>query len=120
MMPHMRHTGRGTRAVTESLVYVGIKGTVLALDRRTGVAVWQTPLKGSQFVNVVFDGDCVLATARGEVYCLDPLTGQIRWNNPLTGMGWGLITIAGSSIVPMAEQQSQDAQAASAASSSTT
>jgi outer membrane protein assembly factor BamB len=105
------------RATTSSsLIYLGIKGTVVALDRRTGAELWRTPLKGSQFVNVVLDGDSVIATARGEIFCLDAMTGRIRWNNPLTGMGWGLVTLAGTSIAPMAQQQADDAQAAAAAS----
>lgn len=102
--------------MTSSLIYLGIKGTVIALDRRTGAAIWRTPLKGGQFVNVVLDGDLIFATARGEIFCLDAMTGQILWNNPLTGMGWGLVTLAGTSIAPMAQQFANDAQAAAAAS----
>ena len=104
---------RGTR--TDSLMYLGVKGSVVALDRRTGVEAWRTELKGSDFVNVVLDDSALYATARGEVYCLDPLTGRIRWNNPLKGMGWGLITIAGESIVPMAQHRAAQAAAAAAA-----
>ncbi len=77
-------------------VFVGIKGSILALERATGRQLWQTPLKGSDFVNLVLDGDDLLATTRGEVFCLDPASGRIRWNNPLKGMGWGLATIATS------------------------
>src|SRR5688572_2990487 len=95
-----------------SLLYLGIKGTVLALDRASGMEQWRTPLAGSDFVNVVLDGDSVYATTKGEIFCLDPLSGQIRWNNPLKGMGWGLITIAGSSIVPMAQKRANDTAAA--------
>jgi len=103
--------------IPASLVYLGIKGTVVALDRRTGMEIWRTPLKGSQFVNVTLATDAVLATTRGEIFCLDPVTGSIRWSNPLKGMGWGLITLAGSSIVPLAEQFAQDSRAAAAAAS---
>jgi outer membrane protein assembly factor BamB len=103
------------RTQADNLVYIGIKGTVLALDRRTGVEQWRTPLKGAYFVNVALDGDVLLATSRGEIFGLDPLTGRIRWHNPLKGMGWGLITIAGTSIGPMA-QHMYDQQAAASAS----
>jgi outer membrane protein assembly factor BamB len=103
----------------DALVYLGIKGTVMALDRRTGVVIWQTRLKGWNFVNVVLDGDAVLATTQGEIYCLDALSGQVRWNNPLTGMGFGLVTVAGagisSSLVPFAQAHAQQAQAQSGA-----
>lgn len=76
------------------LVFVGICGHVLALDRATGTEVWRRKLKGSEFVGVVLDNDDLLASARGEVFRLDPATGQVLWNNPLRGMGWGLVSIA--------------------------
>lgn len=74
-------------------VFVGIAGTVLALDRATGEERWRTSLKGGDFVNVVLDGGQLLASARGEVFCLDPTTGEILWNNPLKGLGWGLVSL---------------------------
>jgi len=98
-----------------SLMYIGIKGTVIALDRFSGNEYWRTSLKGCEFVNVVMADYLVYATVRGEIYCLDPLTGRILWNNPLKGMGWGMITIAGQSIVPLAAKRAADAQSASAA-----
>jgi outer membrane protein assembly factor BamB len=107
------------RTDTRSLIYLGIHGSVVALHRRTGAQVWTTPVKGGDFVNVVFDGDSVFATARGEIFCLDPMTGRVRWNNPLKGMGWGLCTIAGDSIAPMAQQRAVEVQRAAAASSAT-
>ena len=88
------------------VVFIGVKGTVVALDRATGREVWRTPLKGSEFVNLVLDDGVLYATARGEVFCLDPATGRICWNNPLRGLGWGLVSIAtagSSSVVPMAQ-----------------
>ena len=35
------------------LAFIGIKGSVVALNRFTGQQVWTTYLKGSDFVNVV-------------------------------------------------------------------
>jgi outer membrane protein assembly factor BamB len=93
------------------LVFIGIKGHALALDRATGHEVWRTKLKGGDFVNVVLQGHDLLATADGEVFCLDPATGHVRWNNELKGLGFGLITVAvsGSSQAPAArEKQRQD------------
>jgi len=40
---------------TQELVYIGIKGNVVALDRGTGREVWQTKLKGANFVNVTVE-----------------------------------------------------------------
>src|SRR5947199_819513 len=79
-----------------NLLFIGISGNVLALDRATGEEVWRTKLKGGDFVNVVYENDALFATAKGELFCLDPTTGDVRWNNKLTGLGWGLVTIAGS------------------------
>jgi len=32
------------------LIYIGVRGSVLALDRSTGVEIWRTELKGLDFV----------------------------------------------------------------------
>jgi outer membrane protein assembly factor BamB len=104
-------------------VYVGIRGNVVALDRRDGTEVWRTPLKGSQFAYVHRDGDLLLATAGGEVFCLDPKSGALIWHNPLKGLGLGLTTIAGDSAstssstaaTVAAEVQRRQAAAAAAA-----
>jgi outer membrane protein assembly factor BamB len=77
-----------------SLVFIGIKGTVVALDRATGQRVWATHLKGSDFVNVVLEDGALLASCYGEIFCLAPLTGEALWHNPLKGFGTGLATIA--------------------------
>ena len=63
-------------------VSIGIKGTVVALDRATGQEVWRSNLRGSDFVNVVLQDADLYATAGGELFCLDPTTGRIKWHNP--------------------------------------
>jgi outer membrane protein assembly factor BamB len=78
----------------EDLIHIGVRGYVLALDRRTGQEIWRTTLKGYEFVNLTLDGPDLFATARGEIFCLDRATGQVKWNNPLRGMGYGLICFA--------------------------
>jgi outer membrane protein assembly factor BamB len=97
-----------TQLPTSTLLFLGIKGTVIALDRRTGAEQWRTPLKGMEFVNLFLDEDSLYATARGEVFCLDPRDGSILWNNPLKGLGWGLIAIAGANVMPLARQRAQN------------
>jgi outer membrane protein assembly factor BamB len=102
---------------TSDLVFVGINGSVVALDRATGAQVWATQLKGATFVNVVLQNDAVLASCYGEVFCLDPLTGYERWHNPLKGYGMGLATIAtetGGGAPVAAEQQRRNENANSA------
>lgn len=84
------------------IVYLGIKGSVIALDAATGRQIWATHLKGSDFVHVVLDGDHLYAATYGEVFCLDPKTGDGRWHNPLKGFGLGLVSIATENISPSA------------------
>jgi len=101
-----------------NLIYIGIHGSVLALDRATGQTVWQANLVGGDFVNVVQDNGELYAATKGEVFRLDPSNGEIRWQNKLPGLGRGLITFAGAETqqtLPIREKQQRDAQAAAAA-----
>lgn len=104
------------------IIYLGIKGSVIALEASTGGESWATHLTGSDFVNVVLDGDNLYATTHGEIFCLDPETGESRWHNPLKGYGWGLVSIATENISPsallalVAEKRRRDAQAAASSS----
>jgi outer membrane protein assembly factor BamB len=76
------------------LIYVGIKGAVLAFDKGSGKRVWETKLKGDSYTTVLVEDGRVFAGARGEVFCLDAGTGRILWHDPLTGFGWGLVSLA--------------------------
>ncbi len=103
------------------LVFVGIKGSVVALDRSTGQQVWTTHLKGIGFVNVVLEDRMIIASSAGEIFCLDRLTGTGLWQNPLKGFGRGLASIATErnpgtgNLLLMAEQQRREQAAAAAA-----
>jgi outer membrane protein assembly factor BamB len=102
-----------------NLVFIGVKGTVVALDRATGGDVWRSELKGKDFVNVVLQDGDLYATTKGELFRLDPVNGKILWQNPLKGLGWGLITIAssGSQQAVIMREKGQRDEAAAAASS---
>lgn len=105
---------------TSDLVFIGIQGSVVALNRATGEQVWATHLKGSDFVNVVVEVGRVFATAYGELFCLDPLTGNALWHNRLKSFGTGLATIATEAnaqreLPVMAEKNRRDTEAASSA-----
>ena len=104
-------------------VFVGVHGSVVALDRATGQELWSADLKGGQFVSVLLDGSRVLAATKGEVFCLDAATGQILWHNSLPGMGWGIVsmaTVSGtSSHAAEAEQKRRDEEADAAATAAT-
>ncbi len=82
-----------------NLIFAGIKGRVVALDRGTGKIVWSTHLSGGDFVNVVLSGGDLFASTKGEVFSIEPATGQIRWHNPLPGYGRGLMTLAASGVL---------------------
>ncbi len=113
--------GNITPMKTSDLVYIGIKGSLIALNRATGEQVWATHLKGSDFVNVLVEGGKVFATCYGEVFCLDPLTGEGLWHNRLKGLGTGLATIATEDTLRstlttvLAEKRRRDEQAAASA-----
>lgn len=105
---------------TSDLIFVGIKGSVVALYRTTGQIAWAASLKGVDFVNLVLEDDKVLATCSGEIYCLDALAGKVLWHNPLKGFGRGLATIAtdknpGGNPSSMAEKRRRDEAASAAA-----
>ena len=106
----------------EELVYIGIKGKVVALSRATGEVSWSTDLDAgflnNAFVHVVVDRGDVFATTQGEVSCLDAATGRIRWQNPLKGYGLGIASIATSNVCSPADLAAQiiaQQQAAAAA-----
>lgn len=79
-----------------SLLYVGIKNSVVALDISTGIEMWRTKLKGSDFVTVMFDGQSLVAANAGEVFALDAQTGAVLWQNNLKGLGLGVVSLASS------------------------
>ena len=100
-------------------IFVGIKGTVVAIDRTSGETLWSTGLKGSEFVNLTLQDGDLFASCRGRLYKLDPGTGAIQWCNELPGLGWGIVTIAGASQVATSEEKRRrDAQRAAAAAGS--
>ncbi len=99
----------------QSLVFIGIRGHVVALDRATGSERWRTRLKGSGAVLLVLDAGRLVATTGGSAFCLDAATGAIAWSNPLRGLGFGIATIAGGGARAGAESALVAAAAARAA-----
>lgn len=107
-------------SLPSDVVFVGIKGAVLALDRGTGTERWSTSLKGSDYVGLVAEGGQIYATSKGRVYCLDGYTGTILWENGLPGRGYGIASllsasgISSSDPAALAEARRRAAAAASA------
>ena len=81
-----------------STVYLGMKGSVMAIDRKNGSIVWETKLSGSGMVNVVWDDGLLLAHTRGELYAVVPENGRIAWKNDLPGKGYGMGTFASPTL----------------------
>jgi hypothetical protein len=76
------------RSSKRSLIYVGIRGAVVAVDKAGGAVVWKVELRrGVSFVPIVVEDDCVFAVSGGEISCLDADTGALIWHNPLKGLG---------------------------------
>ena len=104
-------------------LYIGIKSSVVALNRKTGAQVWATQLpvrykSSSVFVNVFRDAEGMFATCNGELFALDPNDGKLLWHEPLKGLGMGFVTLAsdlGSTAPTGAIAAALQAQAAAAA-----
>ena len=105
----------------DQLIFVGLNGYALALDRDTGEIIWSNNEMKSGYVSLLLDGDRLIVSTNGYIFCLDPLTGQILWNNPLRGYGTGtptsLLSVRGQSSQTLI-QQAAAARAASAAAAS--
>ena len=71
----------------DQLVFVGMNGYVVALDRDTGEIVWSNDELKFGYVTLLLDGDRFIVSTNGYIFCLDPLTGRIRWNNRMSGEG---------------------------------
>jgi outer membrane protein assembly factor BamB len=107
----------------DQLIFVGLNGYALALNRDSGEIVWSNDKLKSGYVTLLLDGDRLIVSTNGYIYCLDPLTGEILWHNPLTGYGAGaptpLISTRGQTSQTVIEQAAEIA-AAYVASSGTT
>jgi outer membrane protein assembly factor BamB len=99
----------------DQLIFVGLNGYALALDRDSGEIVWSNDQMKSGYVTLLLDGDRLIVSTNGYIYCLDPLTGEIRWHNPLKGYGSGaptsLISTRGQTSQTVIEQAAEAAAA---------
>src|SRR5688572_3969689 len=104
----------------DHLIFVGLNGYALALDRDTGEIVWSNDKMKGGYVTLLLDGDRLIASTNGYIFCLDPLTGAIRWQNPLKGYGMGaptaLVSVRGQISDVVIEQAAAAIAAVAAAS----
>jgi outer membrane protein assembly factor BamB len=99
----------------DQLIFVGLNGYALALDRDTGEIVWSNNRLTSGYVTMMLDGDRLIVSTNGYMWALDPLTGSILWHNPLRGYGVGaahLCSVRGQSSQGFAVQAQQADDAA--------
>lgn len=87
----------------KDIVYLGLKGHVVAVDKKDGATLWQTKLKGGlasgdRFVTLLIEDARVYAHTCGELFCLDADTGEILWNNGLEGLGYDIGSLASEGI----------------------
>lgn len=83
-----------------SLVYVGIKGQVVAFNRSTGVEAWRAKLKRSisgSYVHLYRDTQYLFALSGGEIWCMEPATGTVLWHDPMRGLGMDIASVASDS-----------------------
>ena len=96
----------------EQLVFVGLNGYAVALDRDTGEIVWSNNELKSGYVTLLLDGDRLIVSTNGYLFCLDPLTGQTLWHNPMSGYGSGaptaLVSVRGQSSQTEVQQAAEE------------
>jgi outer membrane protein assembly factor BamB len=119
-----RHFRRIAAMNIEQLIFVGLNGYALALNRDTGEIVWSNDQMKSGYVTLLLDFDRLIVSTNGYMYCLDPLTGNIQWHNPLSGYGVGaptsLVSVRGQTSQTVIEQAAAAAAAAAASHGATT
>jgi outer membrane protein assembly factor BamB len=88
------------------LLYIGLNGSVSAIDPTSGTIQWTTPLKtgalisatGRQDVSVLVKGEVLFAGAAGHLFCLNTSDGRVLWHNPLKGLGHNDVSLAMNGI----------------------
>lgn len=95
----------------DQLVFVGLNGYAVALDRDTGEIVWSNDELKSGYVTLLLDGDRLIVSTNGYLFCLDPLTGRVLWDNRMSGYGAGtptaLVSVRGQGSQTVTQQAAQ-------------
>lgn len=96
-------------------LFVGIKGHVVCVEKKSGKELWRTKLKSADLTNVYYEDNHVYAYAYGHLFCLSATNGNILWENDLKGLGYGACIIAGQQNATTMSEQNNAAAAASVA-----
>ena len=92
----------------EQLIFVGLNGYAVALNRETGEIVWSNNQMKSGYVTLLLDFDRLIVSTNGYIYCLDPLTGKcsgtIRSKATAVAAPTSLVSVRGQSSQTVIEQ----------------
>ena len=86
----------GSPSYDNGLLFVGVGGTLLALDSTTGDIRWQIEREASQwfYSTALAHGLVYVGHDDGHFYTFDQQTGAEVWRSPLAGAGWSAPVIA--------------------------
>lgn len=78
------------------LLFVGTRGHVRAVSKRTGRLAWDLSLPGTGYevVTILVEDDVVYAGSRGHLFAIDAVSGALIWQTGLKGLGYEAMTIA--------------------------
>lgn len=96
------------------VLFLGIKGHIVCLNKQTGEERWRTKLRRDwgRITNVTASGSSLFAYVGGEVFCLSQENGDILWVNKLKGLGSGSCIMAHSSQEATHQEDGQQLSAA--------
>ncbi|HTI68956.1 MAG TPA: PQQ-binding-like beta-propeller repeat protein [Candidatus Limnocylindria bacterium] len=89
----------------EAILYVGMAGSVVALEKSTGQTLWRRNLKSSGAVLILVEGNVIYASTCGHLFAINATTGEPLWQNEMRGCGFGMATLATQSSPGTASQQ---------------
>ncbi|MFN0139757.1 MAG: PQQ-binding-like beta-propeller repeat protein [Pyrinomonadaceae bacterium] len=85
---------------TSDILFIGVKGHVVAFNKHDGTELWGTKLaggfsvSGDRFVTLLVEGERVFAHTYGRLFCLDAQTGRQLWTNELDGLSYDIAMLA--------------------------
>ena len=104
--------------IVDQLIFVGLNGYAVALDRDTGEIVWSNNELRRGYTTLLLDGDRLIVSTGGYLFCLDPLTGKVLWNNPMKGSGasapTALVSVRGRSQQTVTQAAAREQSSAAA------
>ena len=71
----------------QTLLYIGCKRMITALDASSGSVVWEHKLPGvfGTYLTLMVQGGVLYASRQGVVYAIDALTGEPLWQSAVAG-----------------------------------